>query len=124
MTSLGELLAECDAHGIRLLAAGDGNLILDAPQGALTPDLKGRLKARKGELLTLLGAMPNLAPASPAASMDTLGKPAAIVCRCGSAAWRDVPIHGGHSNRRDCDRCGRFIDFSIWCGKDTLHNEQ
>ena len=51
---LAELLADCDAHGIRLLLAGDGGLTIDAPQDALTPDLLARLKAHKAELLTLL----------------------------------------------------------------------
>jgi hypothetical protein len=38
------------------------------------------------------------------------------VCRCGSTQWRDVPIHGGRSIRRDCARCGRFIAFPLWYG--------
>ncbi len=51
---LANLLADCDAHGIRLLLADDGGLTIDAPQDALTPDLLDRLKAHKAELLTLL----------------------------------------------------------------------
>jgi hypothetical protein len=39
------------------------------------------------------------------------------VCRCGSTKWRDVPIHGGRSIRRDCARCGRFIAFPLWYGR-------
>ena len=54
MTCPRELLADCDAHGIRLFAAGDGGLTIDAPQNALTPDLLCRLKAHKGELLSIL----------------------------------------------------------------------
>ncbi len=46
------------------------------------------------------------------------------MCRCGSTTWRDVPIHGGQSVRRDCARCRRFIEFPVWYGKDTLQNEQ
>jgi hypothetical protein len=38
------------------------------------------------------------------------------VCRCGSTRWRDVPIHGGRSIRRDCARCGRFLSFPLWYG--------
>jgi hypothetical protein len=39
------------------------------------------------------------------------------VCPCGSTQWRDVPIHGGRSIRRDCARCGRFIAFPLWYGR-------
>jgi len=39
------------------------------------------------------------------------------VCRCGSTQWRDVPIHGGRSIRRDCARCGRFLGFPLWYGQ-------
>ncbi|MBN2024923.1 MAG: hypothetical protein JW809_19255 [Pirellulales bacterium] len=39
------------------------------------------------------------------------------VCRCGSTTWRDVPIHNGQSVRRDCARCGRFLDFPRWYGR-------
>ena len=124
---LANLLADCDAHGIRLLLADDGGLTIDAPQDALTPDLLDRLKAHKPELLTLLlrasdfdiDSAPDAEPA-PAA----LDGPTKEVCRCGSTTWRDVPIHDGQSKRRDCGRCGRFIDFSIWHGKDTGHNGQ
>ena len=57
---LAELLADCNAHGIRLALADGGGLEIDAPQGALTPDLIGRLKAHKGELLAIL--RPAVAP--------------------------------------------------------------
>ena len=33
--------------------------------------------------------------------------------RCGSREFRDFPIHGGASVRRDC-RCGRTLDFPVW----------
>jgi hypothetical protein len=39
------------------------------------------------------------------------------VCPCGSTQWRDVPIHGGRSIRRDCARCGRFLGFPLWYGQ-------
>lgn len=144
---LAELLAECDAHGIRLFVADDGGLTIDAPQDALTPDLLGRLKAHKGELLTLLLRasdfdVDNAPDAEPApetekrthrmppelrgrvgATLDTCPTidPTTTteqICRCGSITWRDVPIHNGQSVRRDCGRCGRFSDFAIWYGKE------
>ena len=120
MTDLAELLAECDANGIRFVVASDGGLTIDAPQSALTPDLLERLKTNKADLLALLRPTPDAVPALPAATRVTPAKPAKAVCRCGATTWRNVPIHGGQSVRRDCGRCGRFLDFPIWRGKDTL----
>jgi TubC N-terminal docking domain len=106
MTDPAQLLAECQARGIRLLPGEGVALTIDAPASTVTPELVARLKALKFELLALLRP-----PADP-------GKPAlaVAVCRCGSTTWRDVPIHDGQSLRRDCGRCGRFIDFPVWCG--------
>ena len=114
MTDLANLLADCNAHGIRLLVAGNGGLTIDAAQDALTPNLLERLKTHKAELLALLRPTPDVAPA----------RRSEAVCRCGATTSHDVPIHGGQSIRRDCGRCGRFIDFPIWHGKATLQNEK
>ena len=117
---LGELLAECDAHGVRLLLADDDGLTIDAPQGVLTPDLVDRLKARKADVLAMLRPTLAAAPALPVATGDA---PTTPVCPCGSTTWRDVPIHGGQSVRRDCGRCGRFLDFPVWYGNTTSQKE-
>jgi hypothetical protein len=53
--SLADLMAECNAHGIRLLPDGVGGLTIDAPHGALTPALLARLKSHKRDVLALLG---------------------------------------------------------------------
>ena len=50
--SAAELLMDLGRLGIRLEA--DGERLRYHPRSALTPDLLGRLKANKGELLTLL----------------------------------------------------------------------
>ncbi len=123
-SSLTRLLTECEALGIQLLPAEDGGLTIDAPQEALTPDLLDRLKAHKADVLAMLRPTSNAAPGSPVATRDAPATPTKPVCRCGSTAWRDVPIHDGQSVRRDCGRCGRFIDFPVWYGKGTLQNEQ
>ena len=123
-STLAELLADCEAHGIRLALAGDGGLTIDAPQYALTPDLLGRLKGHKADLLAMLRDAPEAVPALRDTARDAPAKPVKAVCRCGSTTWRDVPIHGEHSVRRDCGRCGRFLDFPVWYGKDTGHNGQ
>jgi hypothetical protein len=38
-------------------------------------------------------------------------------CKCGSTEYRDTPIHGGQSMRRDCARCFRFVEFAVWYGQ-------
>jgi TubC N-terminal docking domain len=60
-----ELLAKCDANGIRLFQTGDGGLTIDAPQDALTADLLDRLKDHKDDILAALGAIddPHRSPA-------------------------------------------------------------
>jgi len=114
MNDPAELLTNCEALGIRLHPAGNGGLTIDAPQAALAPDTVARLKAHKAELLALLRPAPAVQD-QPLPTMKPTTKP---ICRCGSAAWRDVPIHSGQSVRRDCGRCGRFLDFSclVWEG--------
>lgn len=119
ISTLVELIGECDAQGIRLLPADGGSLTIDAAEGALTTDLVARLKARKFELLAMLRPAPEVAPALSVVTTDAPSKPAKPVCRCDSTTWRDVPIHGGQSVRRDCGRCGRFLDFPSWYGKVT-----
>ncbi|MGB7733571.1 MAG: hypothetical protein WBL72_07710 [Thermoguttaceae bacterium] len=122
MTDLADLLADCDTCGVRLLPADNGGLTIDAPQDTLTPELIGCLKSHKAELLALLRPTPE--EAQPAPTGDDSPKVTKPVCRCGSTTWHDVPIHDGQSVRRDCGRCGRFLDFPIWRGKDTLQTEK
>ena len=55
---LSDLLADCEARGIRLALASDGGLTIDARRDALTPELLERLRAHKGELLTMLRPAP------------------------------------------------------------------
>lgn len=165
-SAISGLLADCEAHGVRLAAAVDGGLVIDAPQETLTPELLARLKACKADLLAILRTnaevgdldrsdaaaawqialallkgdplfSPDLmnvlwsarvrwscesAVATPA-NRDAPPTSAKPVCRCGSATWRDVPIHDGQSVRRDCDRCRRFLDFPIWYVRYALQNE-
>jgi hypothetical protein len=113
--SLTDLLAECEAQGIRLLPADRGGLTIDAPHDALTPELTERLRRHKAELVAQLRPKYSLEPrrAAPAT-------PKKSICRCGSTTWADVPIHDGQSTRRDCAGCGRFIDFARWYGADAL----
>ena len=116
MTGLAALLADCEAHGVRLLPTGDGGLTIDAVEDALTPDLVDRLRAHKDELLATMRPIPDAAPALPRCDSDPAAPPAEPVCRCGSPRYRDTPIHTGQSARRDCAGCGRFLDFPVWYG--------
>jgi hypothetical protein len=67
MKDLERLLAELGAAGVKLRAEDD-RLKLRAPAGALTPELTDALKARKAEVLALLGgATDGAIPALPEA---------------------------------------------------------
>ena len=42
-------------------------------------------------------------------------EPTEFTCdRCDCTEYRDVPIHGGRSIRRDCAACGRTAGFPQW----------
>ena len=137
-----ELLLELSSLGVRLQARDDRPRY--SPKSGVTAELSEQLKAHKVEVLALLRPVAAPMPARtelglnspkadandrPAVIGDTSPNPAmtaeaaVAACRCGATAWRDVPIHGGQSIRRDCGGCGRFIDFPIWYGNDTLQNE-
>jgi len=115
--SAADLLLDLGRLGIRLEAHGER--LRYFPRSALTPDLLARLQAHKADVVAMLRPVPEVSPALPVATREAPAKPAKAVCRCGSTTWRDVPIHGGQSVRRDCGRCGRFMEFPVWYGKDT-----
>src|SRR6185503_7888504 len=52
-----ELLVELREKGVEVKANGD-RLVIDAPRGAITPDLRDALSANKAELLQILTAPP------------------------------------------------------------------
>ena len=112
LNPVSQLLATCDSLGIRLRPDVDGGLSIDAPQDALTPELLQQMVANKADLLAHLAAdhSPDIQTVSSATGTEV------AICRCGSRAWHDVPIHDGRSTRRDCARWARFIDFSRWYG--------
>ena len=74
MSDLAELMADCDARGIRLHPAGEGDLTIDAPQETLKPDMVARLKAHKAELLALLRPAPAAEP-QPMPTMNPTAMP-------------------------------------------------
>jgi hypothetical protein len=117
LSALANLLSDCDTQGIRLLPSGDNDLTIDAPPDTLTPDLLDRLKTHKSELLVTLRPKPNVVRDRPTKKDSDGNVMARTACRCGSWEARDVLIHDGQSVRRDCVRCGRFLEFPVWYGK-------
>lgn len=117
-----ELLADLERLGITIEARGDR--LRYSPISAVTPELIDRLKSHKAELLAMMLPTPLAALTPPVAISAAPVEPTKAFCRCGSATWRDVPIHGGVSLRRDCGRCGRFLDFPVWYAKDVGQNVQ
>jgi len=135
-TSVTELLAECEARDIRLLAAPDGSLTVDAPGVGLTDDLLAQLRAHKQDILKAIEEptasvrdceSPDLefnGQHRQTRTCETKNHSLGAMCRCGATTWRDVLIHGGRSIRRDCATCGRFLDFPVWYSPNTVRNEQ
>lgn len=94
-----QLLADLTRRRIRLEARGEKLRFF--PEEAVGPLLLAGLRKHKPDLLALLR-----------------GEEVPSGCeRCGLTETIDVPIHGGQSLRRDCARCGRFIEFPVWYGK-------
>jgi len=60
-----ELLSELRAKGVEVSSSGDGRLVIDAPKGTITEDLRSSLGAHKAELLQILEKRTNVEP-SPA----------------------------------------------------------
>ncbi len=125
------LLQEASAAGLTVLADGD-RLVIRGPRSA--DAIARRLLAHKAAVIAALRRETStpLVPQAPpsiasgpqvieAAGSVNPNAPATNhpgACRrCGSDDTVDVPIHGGLSVRRDCRRCGRFIDFPVWYGR-------
>ena len=77
MTDPSKLLATCETLGIRLLPTGDGGLTIDGPRESLTPELIGRLRMHKTELLAMLTppALPPPARITPSPRVDVTWTP-------------------------------------------------
>lgn len=67
MIAASDLQARARGAGIDLIPDGDG-LRIRSPKGAMPPDLRAAIIARKAELLVLLGGRPDMPPADPTPS--------------------------------------------------------
>ena len=63
-----ELLSQLREKGVELSTAGDERLVIDAPKGTITPELRSALAENKSELIKILSA-PAIEP-TPAAPAD------------------------------------------------------
>lgn len=120
MSTAAKLLADLTHLNIRLEAVGEQ--LRFYPRSAVTAELAERLRANKAELLVLLTEgnrkVLSASSAPSAAPMWSPFGPPDVRCRqCGSTGFTDFPIHAGQSMRRDCSRCGCFINFPVWYGR-------
>jgi hypothetical protein len=91
-----ELLLQLREKGVDVKANGD-RLVIDAPRGAITPDLRDALSANKAELLQILNAPPieRAAPKpAPVAAQEPLAPPApaAVKREASLRSWEPEPM--------------------------------
>lgn len=117
-----DLLARLKEHKAELLAMLGANAVApEIDQSNAVAVWRAALDRLEGDPLLPPDVMDALRSADVRwAASDAKAKPTKPVCRCGSTVWRDVPIHGGQSIRRDCARCSRFVGFTVWHGR-PLH---
>ena len=98
MTTADALLADLRRLDIRLSVNGD-KLHLDAPRGALTPELHDEVRRHKPEILEALRQAPE---EGIVVTVEDLLKPDIRPCwACGESAWWEHPTTG----RRICSTC-------------------
>lgn len=112
------LLSDLTARGMEFWAHGDK--LRYRPVDRMTSEELNAIRQHKEAILALLRRIPpfgmdatSTAEPAPVINLETREE---AVCRCGSTAWMDTPIHEGQSIRRDCRRCGRFLGFPKWHG--------
>lgn len=98
--TISELLNELNARDIKMSAVNDDLLRLNAPVGALTPELKTQLTLHKAKLILI--AKPDLPDFR--------------------VLWRDVPLPDGGKDREPIFICSRCNGRKFWAfaQSDTL----
>ncbi len=103
-----DLILEAESVGLTVRAVGD-KIVIRGPKSA--GDIAQKLIANKP---LVMAALRELAAPPPPPPLPAAGP----VCRRHPRGGVvDVQIHGGRSVRRDCQQCGRFIDFVLWYGQ-------
>src|SRR4051812_44018644 len=90
-----QLLSQLRAKGVELNASGDGRLVIDAPKGTITEDLRGSLATHKAELLEILQrpAVPAPVPVSePARVSQPSSQPTSAPSRVAPAVFTSSPV--------------------------------
>ena len=72
-----KLVSECQHRGICLFARDDGNLSIDAPQGALTPEILGQLRIHKLDIIRVLRLR----------TRQVVEREAPLICFMGDVVW-------------------------------------
>ena len=89
-----ELLTQLRAKGVELKTSGDDRLVIDAPKGTVTEELRSALAAHKIELLEILKSnQPEIEPpvvSQPAATQPVISQPAEVAPT--SAANEAAPV--------------------------------
>lgn len=94
------ILRELEHDDIRI-AAKEGRLVVNAPKGMLTDELRSRLRARKADLMAVLSRRERATPV-PAPVLDAAGLPCEPCQGCGSRGfWQEA---GGKGLWR-CQTC-------------------
>jgi hypothetical protein len=85
-----ELLTQLRAIGVEINASGDDRLVIDAPKGSITPELRAALGEHKAELLQILKTP--AAPAQPAVTPPSISSAPIAVAPEVTAPRFDPPV--------------------------------
>src|SRR4030081_409080 len=83
-----DLLAQLRQKGVEVKTSGDDRLVIDAPKGTVTEELRSALSAHKAELLQILNAEES-APAAALEVSEAVAEPDPV--------WAAPSIQGTHS---------------------------
>lgn len=104
------LLSECDSKGVQVILTGDGELVVEGPEDAMTPSLLAKLKAAKPDLLDL----------AVAGRTRQLAGPRPCLHHSDPEQWETSPEKGRPGwVRVTCRHCGKFIGCRPWSAKQS-----
>ena len=96
-----DLLKKIRLAGFRLSVDANRNITIRCQRSAVDPAILEEISKHKSEIRNRL-AYENRA----------------TVCQyCNTTETVTIPIHEGRSTRLDCAKCGRFMRWGVWQGK-------